>query len=187
MPGKHAPESPRSFLLSVGRSAAGALAVLGVVVVIAVIAVNSRGDEQPGALGSGSPSATGSPSAEPTETSKPSSTAKPSRKASPDASPNLRERGDVTVQVLNGNGRTGAAGSVSTRLDEDGYDVIEPGNASVINRTIIYYDEGYEADAEELRRRQFDYVKQARVRPREPGTGDQAASIVVVIGKDQPA
>jgi len=178
VPGKHAPGSSGSFILSLGRSAAFALAVLGVVVLIAVVAVNSRGDE-PGSRAQGPTSPAPTTSAEPTSTVKP-------RSPSPEASASLRPHAKVAVHVLNGNGRTGAAGAVASQLEEDGYVIIEPGNSPIINRTIIYYGEGYLDDANALRQRHFDHVKAARVQPREPGVGDESANIVVILGKDQP-
>jgi hypothetical protein len=61
-------------------------------------------------------------------------------------------RADTSVVVLNGNGRTGAAGSAADRVHELGYLVAGTGNAgrSDYARTIVMYRPGRKAEAQRL-------------------------------------
>jgi len=165
-----------SFYLSLARAGVGALAVLGVVILVAVVAVNSRGnDAGPRALDTSSPSAQPSTTVEPTRSERPSS-------PDPAASPTLRPARKVTVRVLNGNGTTGIAGRTSDDVEAAGYKVLEPGNAEITPNTTIYFRKDAEADAEALRRALFDYVDPANV---VKATGDLPSGlIVVVLGED---
>lgn len=181
MPGKHAPASPWSFVLSLARAAAGALAVLGVVVLIAFVAVNSRGDTGPAA--GGTPTPTTSPDGEPTATGSPTPTTSPSV----ESSPTPRPPGEVTVQVLNGNGRTGVAGEVTSALEQAGYQALEASNASIRARTIILFRRGFRPDALALREAHFPYAAAGQVMRSDDGPGEPEADIVVVLGQDQPS
>jgi hypothetical protein len=78
VPGKHAPESPASFYLSVARAVGGALVVLGVVAVIA-IAATGGGGRQPAAQTTTPPPTV---STHPTVSSTPSTTVTPTATAS---------------------------------------------------------------------------------------------------------
>lgn len=61
------------------------------------------------------------------------------------------ERGEVTVQVVNGVGTTGLAASTATRLGEAGYDDVSTGNITpVTGPTTVYYRVGMKAAAERL-------------------------------------
>ena len=61
-------------------------------------------------------------------------------------------RADTSVVVLNGNGRTGAAGAAADRVHELGYLVAGTGNAgrSDYPRTIVMYRPGRKAEAQRL-------------------------------------
>lgn len=61
-------------------------------------------------------------------------------------------RADTSVVVLNGNGRTGAAGAAADSVHELGYLVAGTGNAgrSDYARTIVMYRPGREAEAQRL-------------------------------------
>jgi hypothetical protein len=78
---------------------------------------------------------------------------------SPKAAPKKAEapavplpRADTSVVVLNGNGRTGAAGAAADRVHELGYLVAGTGNAgrSDYARTIVMYRPGRKAEAQRL-------------------------------------
>jgi len=139
VPGKHAPESPASFIFSVGRAAAGALVVLGVVAVIAVAATGSnkkpttKSSTPPVTVTRTTPAPTSSPSTPPTPTATASTASK------------------VTVNVLNGTTRTGIARALATKLSSEGYIVktvaTEPKHQTV---TTIYYRPGAKAAADAL-------------------------------------
>ncbi|MGZ4121387.1 MAG: LytR C-terminal domain-containing protein [Actinomycetota bacterium] len=174
MPGKHAPESPMSFYLSVGRAAAGAIVVLAVVALIAVAAVGSGGKK---------------PKAQPTVTSTPTrhATATPtatrSPTASPTATPTTPSPKGVTVNVLNGTTRAGLARTLGTKLTKDGYVVKTVGNAAALSATTIYYQAGKRADAEALLALHPELGKIQAATSAIPVN----ASLTVVIGSDYPS
>lgn len=174
MPGKHAPRSPLSFFLSLSRAAAFALAVLGLVVLIAMVAVNSR-DQGEQAFDQPRSSVTPTPSS-PTSRASPSPT--------PTASRTLVPKSKLTVVVLNGNRVAGLAGQTSDRLEDDDYDVQEPGNTGTTSTSLIYYRSGLKAEAEVLRRKHFPWMDRSRVKQRTSGLPDEM--LVVVLGTDHP-
>ena len=63
-------------------------------------------------------------------------------------------RADTSVLVLNGNGRTGAAGDAAARVDGVGYTVAGTANASSTGytRSVVMYRAGRQAEAERLAR-----------------------------------
>ena len=63
------------------------------------------------------------------------------------------ERGDTSVMVLNGGGRSGAAHSAADRVSARGYQLGQIGNAAGDTpRTLIMYRPGYEAEGARLGR-----------------------------------
>jgi LytR cell envelope-related transcriptional attenuator len=139
VPGKHAPESPASFYLSVARAAAGALIVLGVVAVIAVAATGSGG-KKPNTQGSTPP---------PTVSTSPSPTSTPSTTTTP--TPTRSSAAKVTVNVFNGTARNGLARALADNLAKAGYVVkrVETYTPHQTN-TAIYYQPGDKAEAQAL-------------------------------------
>ena len=63
------------------------------------------------------------------------------------------ERGDTSVMVLNGGGRSGAAHAAADRVSARGYQLGQVGNAAGDTpRTLIMYRSGYEAEGTRLGR-----------------------------------
>jgi hypothetical protein len=173
VPGKHAPESPASFILSVGRAAAGALVVLGVVAVIAVAATGSN--KKPTAKSS-TPRVT-------TTTHPP--TVSPSAVAtSPTPTASASTAPKVTVNVLNGTTRTGIARALATKLSGEGYAVktvaTEPKHQAV---TTIYYRPGQAAAADALLAAHPELGKVAAATSTTPTN----ATLTVILGDDYKA
>lgn len=169
MPGKHAPESPTSFYLSVARAVGGALVVLGVVAVIAVAATSSGG-KKPGARTSTPP---------PTATASVSSSPSSSVLASATATPNLAR---VTVNILNGTQRPGLATALAAKLRSEGYAVKTVGNqATHQSLTTIYYKAGSQAAAQALLSAHPELGRIA------PAPAAQTVTLTVVIGDDYKA
>jgi hypothetical protein len=140
VPGKHAPESPASFFLSVGRAAAGALVVLGVVAVIAVAATGSN--KKPTAKSSTPTVAT---------TTHPPTISPSAVATSPTPTASASTAPKVTVNVLNGTTRARLASGLATKLTKEGYTVKNVGNnATHQATTTIYYLAGEKAAAEAL-------------------------------------
>lgn len=74
--------------------------------------------------------------------------APPARKPEPAAGPKLA-RGETSVLILNGNGRTGAAAELAARVRGIGYVVGGVGNAtrSDHGRSVVMYRPGFRAEA----------------------------------------
>ena len=157
MPGKHAPESPKSFYLSVGRAAGGAAVALGVIIAIAVIAVSSHGSK-PEAKRSTGPTST--PAISPTV-----SAVVPSPSPTPTRTISLPPHSKVSVNVLNGTAQNGLAGKVAAALRKQGYDVTGVGNAPTpAAATTIYYRSGQKALAQRLLREHPEFKRIAPFR-----------------------
>jgi hypothetical protein len=90
----------------------------------------------------------------------------------------VRTPSEIVVVVLNGVGVAGLAAEVSTRLEELGYQTLEPGNYEpVLSQSLILYAEGFEAEAFELAAEFPDAQVQAS------SDADEDADIVVVLGE----
>jgi LytR cell envelope-related transcriptional attenuator len=106
--------------------------------------------------------------------------AKPAPK--PAASAEL-PRGKTTVLVLNGNGRTGAAGEAASVVQSIGYKVSATGNARRMNfpRSIVMFRPGFKGEAKRL-------AKDVRVTSVMPLDGMRAsdldgAQVVLIVGE----
>lgn len=182
MPGKHAPDSPASFYLSVARAAGGALAALALVVAIAMVAVNSRADDTPRANGTPTTSAPATSERPAGESPSPGSSLSPEPSQPSEAEP-VRAPSKTTVDVLNGTSRSGLARALSERIDKEGYKIGTVGNASPATKTTIFYRKDARAEAEALLRA-FPELK--RVREASAGTPGQSL-LTVVIGSNYEA
>jgi len=170
VPGKHAPESPTSFYLSLARAVGGALVVLGVVAAIA-IAATGGGGKKPGAQNTTPPPTV---SAHVTASSTPTVT--PSTTAS---TPSLA---NITVDVLNGTQRAGLATALANKLKADGYTVKKIGNqAAHQTQTTIYFAAGFKSAAEAL------LSKHPELKRFAPAPSTQTVTLTVVIGDDYKA
>ena len=94
----------------------------------------------------------------------------------------LRPRAATSVLVLNGNGRAGAAGGVSSRLLADGYRRAPATNAQVMTyaRSLVLYRPGWEREAKRL-------AKDAHIRAVAPldgplPAGAARAPLVAIVG-----
>jgi cytoskeletal protein RodZ len=178
VPGKHAPESPASFYLSVARAVGGAIVVLGVVALIAIAAVGSN-DKKPQA--NSTASTTPHATATATVSSQPSTTSSATASASATAHPVSK----VTVNVLNGTTRAGLARTVADKLSSDGYQVkkVDNCNCGSQSKTTIYYRSGYKADAQAMLRAHPELGRIAAATSDIPNAG---AFLTVVLGTDYP-
>ena len=171
MPGKHAPESPGSFYLSVARAVGGALVVLGVVAVIAIAATGSG--KKPKAQITTPP---------PTASVHPTVTSSPSQSATPTATATAVNPASVTVDVLNGTQRAGLATALANKLKADGYTIKKIGNqATHQTQTTIYYKAGSKAAAEAL------LASHPELKRFAPAPAGQTVTLTVVIGDDYKA
>jgi hypothetical protein len=95
--------------------------------------------------------------------------------------------GDVTVLVLNGAGAKGVAGEGVALLDGEGYDTLDPKNATGLGPSQVLYREGSETAASQVAS-VFGADAAGVVAPLDqaalPIDDTQGADIVVVIGED---
>src|SRR5687767_588847 len=138
MPGKHAPESPRSYYVSLARALGAALGAVALMVV-AVVILLSRGDgtEQAGSPTVGSPRASVSRSPAPRASSTPT--------ASPTTSPTSSTLAPAQVSVLvqNGTTRSGLAARTADKIRAEGYNVVDVNNAGArFAKSTIFYRPG---------------------------------------------
>ena len=142
MPGKHAPDSPRSFYVSLGK-AVGASAGAVALMVAAVIILLGRGGSHPTgspAIVTNSPTvSTRAPSTRPTPT--------PTHSASPSPSASIMAVSDVTVHVQNGTARSGLAKKTADQIRAQGYKVVRVDNAPAFAKSTIFYATGHRAEA----------------------------------------
>ena len=172
MPGKHAPESPASFVLSLSRAVGGALAAVAVMTIL-VVALLNRGSADPQGRGPTIESPGASPTVSTSPTSTPTATASPTRKP---LAPSK-----VTVQVLNGGtGRTGLAAAVAQDVERAGYKLAGVGNAASTAKSTIFYRKGRRAEALAFQASfpDFTVLKEA--------PSSQASILRVVLGADWP-
>ena len=82
------------------------------------------------------------------------SAARATHKAKPAPTHPMLRRSEVSVVVLNGNGRAGAAAATAARVKARGYLVGKVGNAPHLNdgRSVIMYRAGYEPEARRFAR-----------------------------------
>jgi LytR cell envelope-related transcriptional attenuator len=173
MPGKHAPDSPRSFYVSVGKALGAALGSVGLIVV-AVVLLLGRGDDtkQTGspAIQGSSPAATRSPSPTPSASS-----------PTPKPSPSILPKGQTIVDVFNGTTRQGEARAFGKKLVEAGYRFGHVGNASSkFAKSTLYYLPGRRAEALAFQEEfpEFTVLRELRF------TG--GATLRAIIGSDYP-
>ena len=166
----HEPPTKRSWYISVATSTLRAV-ILIAAIAIGIVVIKSAFPENASQTITTIP-----PGGKSTTT-----TTIPGTAASPSPSTKPRVRG-VVVQVKNGTSTTGLAAIVTGQLKKAGYSVKTPGDAQTATRTTIYYQEGFKAEADYLKRKRF---KKAVVAPA-PSNASFPASIdlIVVLGAD---
>ena len=106
-------------------------------------------------------------------TSSPSSTPTVSPSASASVKPRVK---GVTVQVLNGTDTTGLAGIVTGRLKKAGYTMRTPGGVANASKTTIYYQSGYQLEAQFMKEEHFSGAVVA------PAPSNFKSNLTVVLG-----
>lgn len=97
-----------------------------------------------------------------------------------------RQPSAVSVLVLNGSGLPRVARSTSSVIKAKGYDMGPAANAAVQPaKTVVYFKDGYQADATLVAALLGKGGSAVQPKPAaSPGPGADAASVVVVLGKD---
>lgn len=143
----HPLESAATLPLSTWRSAAVVATVVAAVELVLIVALGvvllTRGGSTPAAHAGAK--------ARPTHAPATHHTTRPVRHAA--AAPKLA-RASVSVVVLNGNGRPGAAASAASRVRHHGYTIRNVGNAARMSytRSIVMFRPGYEGEGRRLAR-----------------------------------
>jgi hypothetical protein len=92
-----------------------------------------------------------------------------------------RQPSEVTVQVLNGSGRSGAAGALTVQLGAKGYRTLTATDTTSRTGTVIYYAPGFEREAAALAT-QIPGSQIAPMPTPRPQNASPDANIVIVIG-----
>jgi len=176
MPGKHAPDSPRSYYVSLARAIGAAIGAIGLMVA-AVLVLLSRGG---GSEQAGSPAITPRASV---STRAPSSrpAVSPSPSPTPSSTPSTLAPSRVTVHVQNGTSRTGLASRTADKIRAKGYHVVQVDNLPThLPKSTIFYRPGSQDEALAFQQAfpAFTVLKQA--------SAGQTELLRVVVGSDYP-
>ncbi len=91
----------------------------------------------------------------------------------------VRPRGEVRVVVLNSIGLDGAAGRMTSQLDDAGYQTLPASDYSPEqDPSRLWYREGFSAEANEL----FEFLPDARVEPLVDDSLQPGADVVMILG-----
>lgn len=91
----------------------------------------------------------------------------------------VRSPSEVRIQVLNSMGLAGAAGRLTTRLAEDGYQTVQAADYSPeLSPSRIWFRDGFSAEANVL----LAYIPDARVEPLPDPQVGEGVDVVIVLG-----
>ncbi len=96
----------------------------------------------------------------------------------------VRPPGEVTIIVGNGARKSGVAGAGTDLLTQAGYKALSPKNAPTVANSVVYYLEGYEADAAQVARLALMGETAIAPMPADPGIEIGDAQLVVILGQD---
>ncbi len=151
-----------------------ATSTLRAIILVAAVAVGLIGLTKAFPEGGSAPL---SPAAEQTASPSPSPGVTAPISPTPSATPRVE---GVVVQVLNGSGVPLLAAKYTTQIKKAGYTLNEPGNANHTPNTIVYYQAGFQLEAEFLRTRFFP---NASVR-RATQAAASDADLTVILGEE---
>ena len=120
-------------------------------------------------------------------TTVPATTAPPTDSTTTTTVPVVRPPAQVRVLVLNGSGQSGVAARGATFFTDAGYATAEPANAARPGASVVYYAEGYRAEAEAIANAlEVDPARLLRpLDPDAPPVPDlDDANVIVVAGND---
>ncbi len=96
----------------------------------------------------------------------------------------IRPPAEVTVRVSNSARRAGVAGAGTEILTQAGYASLSPKNGPTIANSVVYYVEGYDADAAAVARLLNMAETSVAPMPADPGVPIDGAQLVVMLGED---
>jgi len=168
---------PRSGGMSTSSAALRGALLIGVAIALgAVLLAQGFGDN--GFIGSGSNTSTTVKHSDTSTTTAPAAQA--------------HDPATVRVLVLNGSGKTGIAKATSDQLKAANYTTLDPANAAngaTVDTSIVYFQAGYDADAQAIAAKLglAPSAAQALPVPPPPTVGDpKDANVVVLVGADAP-
>lgn len=96
----------------------------------------------------------------------------------------VRPPGEVTIRVGNGARKSGVATAGTDLLTQAGYKALSPKNAPTVANSVVYYIEGYEADAAQVARLTLMGETAIAPMPADPGIAIDGAQLIVILGQD---
>jgi hypothetical protein len=94
----------------------------------------------------------------------------------------VRPAGQITVQVLNGSGKSGVASALTQQLKQGGYNTLTAKDTARVTGTVVYYQPGFDREAAAI---VTTLVSGSQLKPMPtppPQNADSSANIVIVIG-----
>ena len=99
--------------------------------------------------------------------------------------PVARPAAEVPVMVANGAGVAGAAGALKTTLEGEGYTTVGTSDASPVTTTLVYYADGWQAEARAMATLIGTDPAAIRVLPAQSPVDMEGAQVLVVLGPDK--
>ena len=170
----------KGFAQSVAFSAARGALLIGVAVVIGIVLLQVVDNDTTGPIGDGGNSSGVVDTTTTTKAAGQSSTTTTTGAKSGAA----RQPGEIPVQVLNGSGVSGAAATMTQKLQSSGYQVLTPADTSSATATTVYCTGGLDREASALAAAVGGSPPpSAEALPDPPPSGaDSSASCIVVLG-----
>mgnify|MGYP002630977749 CR=1 FL=1 len=144
--------------------------------------VDSSKTEEVAAVGDGTDTSDGA--AETGDAADPGSTSTTAEPTTSTTVAELHLPSEVLVRVGNGARRGGVAGAGTSIVEQAGFPTLAPKNAPSTEASIVYYVEGYQADALALARLLNIAEAQIAPMPADPGIPQDEALLVVILGAD---
>lgn len=176
-PRRDGPDHERSGYMQAvtTRGARGAIVIaLAVVVGVVLLQVVDKGNT--GAVGDQSARSAA------TSTSTTAAAGSTSSSSGTTAPAAVRPAGQITVQVLNGSGKSGVASALTQQLKQGGYNTLTAKDTARVTGTVIYYQPGFDREAAAIAT-VVPTGSQLKPMPTPPPqNADSSANIVIVIG-----
>lgn len=116
------------------------------------------------------------------ETTAPEEVAESEETVEDDPVPDPRPPGEVTVRVGNGARRPGVAGAGTEALEAAGYTALSPKNGPTLDDSVVYYVNGYVADAAQVAELLGLEPSQIAPMPSDPGIPIEGAQVIAILG-----
>ncbi len=178
-PRRERPQQNKGFAQSVAFSAARGALLIGVAVVIGIVLLQVVDNDTTGPIGDG-----GSNGGAVVDNSSTSTLPQESTTTTIATGGGARQPAEISVQVLNGSGVSGAAASMTEQLQAAGYVVLTPTDTSSATGTTVYCTGGLDREASALAVAVGgDPPPSAEALPEPPPSGtDSTTNCVVVLG-----